>query len=117
MQKGQINMNINIKATNTTLTPAIRSNIENKLEVLSKFLKPEDVIHVELAEDTHHNSGQFFRVDIQISPRGSYAEARANDFYEGMDLVIPKITQQLRKEKEKGISLRRRLGNLFKRGE
>lgn len=110
-------MNVNIKATNTTLTPSIRGNIENKLEALEKFLKPEDVIYVELAEDTHHNSGQFFRVDVQISPHGYYAEARGNDFYECLDLVLPKITQQLRKEKERGLSLRRRLGNFFKRAK
>lgn len=108
-------MNINIKATNTSLTPSIRSNIEDKLQAVEKFIKPEDVIHVELAEDTHHHSGQFFNVDIQISPHGYYAKARANDFYEALDLVIPKITQQMRKDKEKTISLRRRIGNWFKR--
>ncbi len=110
-------MNINIKATNTTLTGAIRDTIEAKLSVLEKFLKEEDIIHLELAEDTHHQSGQFFRVDIQISPRNYYAEARANDFYEGIDLVIPKIKQQLSKDKDKNLSLRRKIGQWFKRGE
>lgn len=108
-------MNINIKATNTTLTDAIRSNVSEKLEPIEKFLRPEDVIHLELAEDRHHNSGQFFRVDIQISPRGFYADARGNDFYEAMDLLIPKINQQMRREKDKTISLRRRIGSWFKR--
>lgn len=108
-------MNINIKATNTTLTDAIRTNIQEKLKVLEKFLRPEHNVHLELAEDTKHKSGEFFRVDIQISPSGYYAEARANDFYEAVDRVIPKITEQLRRSKDKKISLRRRLGNLFKR--
>lgn len=110
-------MNINIKATNTTLTNSIRSNIENKLEVIEKFIKPEDVIHVELAEDKKHQSGQFFRVDIQISPHNIYADARGNDFYEALDLVIPKIKQQMSKEKEKSISLRRRIGGWLKRSK
>ncbi len=108
-------MNISIKATNTSLTDSIRANIESKLTVLEKFLKPEHNVHVELAEDQKHQSGEFFRVDINISPSNFYAEARANDFYEAVDLVIPKITQQLSKSKDKKISLRRRLGNLFKR--
>ncbi len=110
-------MNINIKATNTTLTDSIRSNVQAKLEPLEKFLRPEDVIHLELAEDTKHQSGQFFRVDIQISPRGYYAEARANDFYEAMDLLVPKIKHQFTKEKEKGLSFRKRLGKWFRKGE
>ncbi len=54
-------MNISIKATNTTLTEAIRSTIEDKLQILEKFLRPEDKIHVELAEDRHHHSGLFSR--------------------------------------------------------
>ncbi len=108
-------MNITIKATNTTLTDAIRTNVEDKLSGLEKFLKPEDKIHVEIAEDTHHASGMFSRVELHISPHGYYADARGNDFYEAIDLVLPKIKQQLSRKKEKGLSLRKRIGNIFKR--
>lgn len=108
-------MNIAIKATNTTLTDAIQSSIEDKLQVLEKFMKPEDKIHVELAEDTHHNSGEFSRVEIHIKPHGYYADSTGNDFYEALDLVIPKIKQQMSKSKDKQISLRKKIGNLFKR--
>lgn len=110
-------MNINIKATNTTVTDAIRSNIEDKVAALEKFLKVEDKVFVEIAEETHHQKGQFSRVEIRISPHGYYAEANGNDFYEALDLVLPKITQQLSRTKEKRISLRRRIGNLFKRNK
>ena len=110
-------MKINIKATNTTLTPSIKDNIEAKLAVLEKFLKPEDMIYVELAEDKKHHTGQFFRVDIQVSPHNIYADARGNDFYEALDLVIPKIKQQMSKDKDRSLSLRRRLGSWLKRGE
>ena len=110
-------MNISIKATNTTLTDAIRSNVEDKLSALENFLKPEDKIHVEIVEDTKHHSGQYSKVEVRITPHGHYAEANGNDFYEAMDMVLPKIKSQLTKNKEKGLSLRRRLGNWFKRGE
>jgi putative sigma-54 modulation protein len=108
-------MNLNIKATNTTLTDAIKSDIELKLSPLDKFLRPEDKVHVEIDEDTKHVSGRFSRVEIRIQPRGAYAEAQGNDFYEAMDLVVPKIREQLARDKDKKISLRRRLGNIFKR--
>src|SRR3954466_13131137 len=110
-------MNIQIKATNTTLTDAIRNVIEDKLKVLESFLKPEDMVHVEVAEETHHTSGLFSRAEIHITPHGHYAEARGNDFYEALDLVLPKIKQQLTKEKDKRVSFRRRVGGWFKRGE
>ncbi len=108
-------MNITIKATNTTLTDAIKSTINDKLSSIEGFLKPEDKIHVEVEEDTRHKTGLFSRVEVQISPHGYYAEANGNDFYEAMDLVIPKIKQQMTKTKEKRLTLRRRVGNLFKR--
>lgn len=108
-------MNISIKATNTTLTDAIKSNIEAKLQVIETFLRPEDQVHVEVEEENHHNHGLFSRVEVRITPHGHYADANGNDFYEAMDLVIPKIKQQLVKQKDKKVSLRRRLGRLFKR--
>jgi ribosomal subunit interface protein len=108
-------MNITIKATNTTLTEAIKQSVHDKLSSIEAFLKPEDVVHVEVAEDTHHKSGLFSRAEIRISPHNYYADAYGNDFYEAIDLVIPKIKHQLTKNKEKKIGLRRRLGNIFKR--
>lgn len=110
-------MNITIKATNTTLTDAIRNTVEQKLSSLEGFLKPENKIHVELEEDTHHKTGLFSRVEVQIAPHGYYAEANGNDFYEAIDLVLPKIKQQMTKTKDKRLSLRRKLGNLFKRSQ
>ena len=108
-------MNINIKATNTTLTPAIKSAVENKLSALEIFLRPEDKIQVEVQVDAKHTAGPIYRAEIHIAPHGQYADARGNDFYEALDLVIPKIKDQLAKSKDKRISLRRRLGNIFKR--
>ncbi len=108
-------MNINIKATNTTLTPTIKENIYEKLSVLEDFLKTEDVIHVEIEENSNQNKGQSSRVEINIRPHNHYAEGHGNDFYEALDLVIPKIREQLARGKDKKVSLRRRLGSMFKR--
>src|SRR5262245_8153079 len=100
-------MNLNIKATHTTLTEAIKTDIEDKLQFLEKFLRPEDKVHVELEEDRKHVSGRFSRVEISIQPRGLYAEANGNDFYEAMDLAVPKVKEQLTRTKDKRVSLRR----------
>ena len=101
-------MNINIKATKTTLTPAIRDYIDEKFENIGRFLKSEDVVHIELEVDKKHKSGLVFRAEIDIQPHGHYAEARGNDIYEAMDLALPKIKEQLTRKKDKLVSLRRR---------
>ena len=101
-------MNINIKATKTTLTPAIREFVENKLESIESFIKPEDKIRVELEVDKKHSSGNVYRAEVDIQPHGHYAEAFAEDFYAAFDLVIPKIKEQLTKAKGKFLAKRRK---------
>jgi len=108
-------MNINIKATNTTLTPTIKENIYDKFAVLEAFLHPEDKVHIEVEEITRHKNGLTSRVEVNIHPHGQYAEGFGNDFYEALDLVIPKIREQLARTKDKKISLRRKLGSLLKK--
>lgn len=107
-------MNINIKATNTELTEPLRQAVTSKLEALEKFIKPEHKIYVEL-EHRKHVEGEEFRAEIRIAPEGFYADATGEDFFAALDLVIPKISQQMRREKDKKVSLRRRVGNLWKR--
>ena len=105
-------MTINIKATKTTLTQGIRDYIDEKITTIQKFIKSEDKIHIELEVDKKHKSGLVFRAEIDIRPHGHYADARGSDIYEAIDLVVPKIREQLTKLKDKKISLRRRRAKL-----
>ena len=82
---------------------------------LDKFLQREDKIHVEVEFDLKHTGTGAYRAEVHIQPHGQYADARGNDFYEALDLVIPKIKDQLVKTKDKRVRLRKRLGAIFKR--
>ncbi len=108
-------MNLNIKATKTTLTPSLQAEIENKLSILEPFLRTEDKIHVEVEARASKDNSQEFRAEINIQPGGHYADASGSDVYEAIDLLLPKIRQQLTREKDKKVSLRRKLGSAFKR--
>ena len=101
-------MNIKYKGTRTSLSEADQRYIENKLKTLGNFIKNQDSIFVEAARDSKHSSGLIFRLEISVNPPQHYAEARGNDFYEALDLVIPKIKEQMVKLKDKKVSLRRR---------
>lgn len=101
-------MNINIKGTKISLTPTVKEYVEEKLSGLEKFIRPEETIRVELEVDKKHSSGLIFRAEVDMQPHGHYAEARGNDFYEAFDLLMPKIKEQLTREKDKAVSLRRR---------
>lgn len=108
-------MNVNIKATKTTLTPSLQTDIEKKLTVLEDFLRPEDKIFIEVEARASKDNSQEFRAEISIKPSGYFAEASGSDIYEAIDLMVPKIKHQLVKHKDKDVSLRRKLGNVFKR--
>ncbi len=99
---------ITIKATNTTLTPPIREFIEDKISTIQKFLKSEDKVRVELEVSKKHQSGLVHRAEIDLQPRGYYADSWGPDFYTALDSAILKIKEQLAKNKDKKISLKRR---------
>lgn len=108
-------MKLIIKAKNTTLTPAIKVYIEDKLKGIAKLLKEEDKVRVEIEVDKKDKDGKLFRAEIDIQPRGYYADSRGNDIYEAMDLTIPKIKEQLVKQKDKAMSKRRDAARTIKR--
>lgn len=101
-------MNLNIKATNTKLTSTIKEYIEEKIGSLAIFLRPEEKIRVEIEVDKKRTEKPPFRAEIDIQPHGHYAEARGMDIFSAVDILMPKIKEQLTREKDKRVSLRRR---------
>lgn len=106
-------MNLTIKATKFDLTESLRSELQEKLSSLESLLHPEDKLHMEVALETrHHQNGEIFRAEVRVSPDGLYAESQGQDVYEAIDLLIPKIRQQLVRQKDKKVSLRRKFGSI-----
>lgn len=100
---------VNIKATNTEVSKSIKEYLNTNIGKLSKFLREEHIVHAELEQEAKHKTGLIYRAEITIMPKSDvYAEAYGSDFYEAIDLLIPKVKEQLTKLKDKRVSLRRR---------
>ncbi len=106
---------VNIVFKNTDPSDSIKKYIQENIDKLAHFLREENTIHVEFEADPAHKSGPFYRAEITIMPKSEiYAEAFGNDFFEAVDLLMPKIKEQLVRLKEKRVTERNRQGSQMK---
>ncbi len=108
-------MNINIKTTNITLTPAISAYTEKRLEKIRRLLENDASVQcdIELAKTTaHHHKGDIFKAEIHIVGVGKnyYASSNQDDLYAAIDIVQDEILRTLSSGKAKRISFVRRGG-------
>lgn len=116
-------MNINIKSTNTELTPQIKDYVNkriNNLEKLIHYMDESVQVWVEIGRTTsHHLKGDIYRAEIQIHiphyGKGVRAEAIQETLNEAIDGAHDKIKLELEKIKDKKISLVRRGARAFKK--
>jgi putative sigma-54 modulation protein len=112
-------MNINIKTTNISLTPAISDYTNKRINKIAQLLDtdPSSQCDVELGKTTgHHNKGQIFRAEIHIVGAGKnlYATSEKEDLYAAIDIVRDDILRELKSNKEKRTSFVRRGGARMK---
>lgn len=88
-------MNLDIKATNLELTPAIKQYIETKVSGLSRFLEKWEKLgsvnaKFELAKiSNHHNKGEVFNAELNLNlgEKMLRAEHSGDDAYKAIDKV------------------------------
>lgn len=112
-------MNIRIKATSFTLTPAISEYADKRLDKIARFLEadPTAQCDVELGRTTsHHNKGDVFRAEIHIvaAHRDVYASAERSDLYSAIDEAYSEVLHSLKLDKAKQQSRLRRGGAVIK---
>ncbi len=107
-------MNINIKATNVSLTPAIEDYVGKKVAMLQKIINREDTsasISVEVGKTTeHHKSGDVFfaEFNLHIAGKNFYARKEAVDVYSAIDIVKDELADAVLAYKGKKETLFRR---------
>ena len=108
-------MKLNIKTTNTTITPAVSDYVTKRLDKISRLLDsdPSAICDVELAKISgHHNKGDIFKAEIHIVGVGKnvYASVEKDDLYAAIDGVRDDIIRELISGKTKRLSYVRRGG-------
>lgn len=91
-------MNINIKAKNLELTPAIAQYIQNKVDMLEKYLGNLAVINCDFEVEKSvggQNKGEIFRAEINLQiPRELLrVEKTEADMYKAIDKVKDHVEQ------------------------
>ncbi len=109
-------MNISIKATHLDLTPSVKEYVQEKIGALEKFIDALEA-KVELERDQHHKTGLVFRAEVNmiVGKRVLRAEGVSEDVYSAIDLVIPKLKEQISKFRDKRQTLTRRGARSAKR--
>ena len=108
-------MNINIKTTAISLTPAISGYTNKRLEKVQTLLAndPSAKCDIELGKTTeHHQKGEIFRAEIHIvgANKNIYASSEESDLYAAIDIVRDQVVLELTSEKGKRITVLRRGG-------
>ncbi len=117
-------MKISIKGTNLKLTDSIYTYIERRIGELEKFIKnvggnaqpfekgkPPYEAWVEVGKTTrHHKKGNVFLAEVQVRLPGKSlrAESEKPDLHVAIDEVKEEIERELKKYKEKRITLMKR---------
>ncbi len=107
-------MNLNIKTTNISLTPAISEYLDKKLSMLNKFVDLERdnvLIQAEVGKTTHHHkSGDIFRaeVNLRINGKNYRAVSEKDDLYVAIDMVKDELAEEIKSGKERRISIVRK---------
>ena len=110
-------MNINIKATKIELTPAIKDYIQEKMDMLEKYLKNVEVIGVHFEVEmttTHHHKGDIYRAEVNMRVPGELLriEKTEADLYKAIDKVKDHLAEMIKKYKDKKLTKKREAHNV-----
>lgn len=113
-------MEIKIKTTNFSLTLAIKTYLESKLNSLNKFLPYDESVFadVELAKTTrHHQKGDIFKaeVNLKIPKHLIRAVAEEWDLRAAIDTVRDELQREIKIKKEKNFSLYKKSARVLKK--
>jgi putative sigma-54 modulation protein len=105
-------MKIKIKASKLELTEAIENYIQEKVDMLEKYLKHTTVLNCDFEVEKSiggQNKGDIFRAEMNLEVPGEILriEKTESDLYKAIDKVKDHMAEMIKKHKEKLIDKRR----------
>jgi len=102
-------MQIKIKATKVNLTPEIKNYIQEKMDMLEKYLGNIQVMHCDVEVGMAiggQNSGNIYRCEVNLDlPRQMLrVEKTEKDLFKAIDKVKDHLARSIRRYKEKMIN-------------
>ena len=118
--KQYVDMKIQLKTTQYTITPEVRHYLDKRLEAIEKFLdesEGEAICDVELEHKYGQQHGRVFRAEINLNIHGAFfrVEEKAESMNAAIDAVHDEILRRLRKDKTKHRVRARRGGARLKK--
>jgi len=105
-------MKINLKATKFDLTAAISAYVQEKMDMLDKYLGNTDVINCDVEVEKivgGQSKGDIFRAEVNLSVPHELirVEKTATDLYKAIDKVKDHLDEMIVKYREKARDKRR----------
>lgn len=105
-------MKINLKATKFEITEAIRDYVQEKMDMLDKYLGSTNVINCDVEVEKMvggQNKGDIFRaeVNLEVPHELLRVEKTASDLYKAIDKVKDHLDKMIVKYREKARDKRR----------
>lgn len=108
-------MNINIKATNIDLAPALKEYVEKKLSHIENKLIDNNQggvsCDVEVGKTTrHHKHGDIYRAEFNLHIAGKFyrVESEESNLYAAIDKSKDELFRKVKNDKKKSIKQSRR---------
>ena len=106
-------MNIRIKATKIDLTDSIRDYVQEKMDMLEKYLGNIQILNCDVEVGMSvggQQSGQIYRAEVNLSVPGKLlrVEKTEKNIYKAIDKVKDHLEILIKKYKEKKIDKKRR---------
>jgi putative sigma-54 modulation protein len=115
-----MSINLNLKATNFEITPAISDYVSEKIGHIEKFIHENDTtasLMVDIGKTTrHHQTGDFFKAHANLHTKNGdfVVSAEESDIYAAIDIMKDELEREITTAKDKKITRVREGGRQIK---
>ncbi|MGI6879394.1 ribosome hibernation-promoting factor, HPF/YfiA family [Microbacterium sp. gxy059] len=104
-------MEISIVGVGVSITDRFRTVVEDKIARVETLAPRADEFDVKVTQSAHHR-GRVEETKVELTVRGrgrvARAEARAEDKFQALETALDKLTEQLRRAKDRRVTDRQR---------